>query len=97
MPFYDYAYYKEGDDYIAILQKGTIATYNIGTATGINDVFLTPSVSDSSAIMLEYTYEISKPTTETDTIDVNDTVALALVDYVKYRLAQNEGNVKMAI
>jgi hypothetical protein len=97
MPFYDYAYYKEGDDYIAILQKGTIATYNLSTATGVNDVFLTPTVDDSDAIMLEYVYEISEPTTETDSIDLTNMKALALVDYVKFRLAQEQGDVKMAL
>ena len=53
-------------------------------------MYLTPTVSVSNAILLRYTCTVGQPTNEASILDVNANLALAIVDYVKFRLAQDE-------
>jgi hypothetical protein len=46
--------------------------------------------------MIEYVYSATEPTTESDSIDVSKNLALALVEYVKYKVAEDEGNERKA-
>ena len=82
-----YAWHIDGRK-IAILKKYLTSTDGVT----VDNTWRTPDVAESQAIMFEYTVKISAPTTETSEIDVNDYLALAIVDYVKYRLAEDEGD-----
>jgi len=73
--------------------KYYLAGRNIGilaydSETGL---YLTPTVDDDAAIMLEYSLAAGSVTEETDNIDISDSLARALVYYVKMRLAEDIG------
>ena len=91
---YDYAYYIDGK-YIAILQKTVSSIYNPYLRINEN-LYLTPENSDSSGIMIEYSVTSTAPTDDQSTLDVDAQTALALVDYVKYRLYEERENEQMA-
>jgi len=54
-------------------------------------LYLTPDEDETSAIMLEYTLAAASVTVETDSIDIDDSLARAIVYYVKMRLAEDMG------
>lgn len=89
---YDYLYYIEGDN-IAVLQRTNNAIYSPDIYY-IDDIYATPENADSDAILIEYSKTPAIPTAATDTLDVDYKTALAIVDYVKYRLRQDEGDEK---
>ena len=82
-----YAFYEDGRK-IAILKKTTSSLDGVT----LQDSWKTPDADDSQAIMFQYTPKISAPTSETTDINVNDYLALAIVDYVKHRLAEDIGD-----
>jgi len=63
---YDYVWYPEGND-IVILQNQSISSYD-PYVTIQTKVFGIPTVSDSSAIKIKYTYRISVPSDPTKEI-----------------------------
>jgi len=87
---YEYWYYISGRK-IAILSRGSSTTYDPNVTT-TNDQLVTPTVADTDAIMLDYSYKPTTPTAESDTIDVSEYLALALVDYVKYKMFEEQGD-----
>jgi len=91
---YDYTWYIDGR-YLAILQNGSSTSYDPDSISMV-DMFVTPENDQDAAIMLEYVYSPTNPTAETDTISVNNLLSLAIVDYVKFRMAEDAGNEKLA-
>lgn len=91
---YDYAWYLSGRK-LAILQRGASTTYSADSINTYN-MYLTPTVDDTDAIAIEYVYTITEPTAESDTIDVSKMLSLALVDYVRFRIYEDEGKEKLA-
>jgi len=55
-------------------------------------VWRIPDSAEEDAILFQYSPKISAPTSETEEIGVNDYLALAIVEYVKSKLAQDEGD-----
>ena len=90
----EYQYYIEGRK-IAILSRGATTTYDPAVTTS-SELWQTPTVADSDSIMLSYSYLPTIPTTESSTIDVNNYLALALVDYVRHRMFEDQGDEQMA-
>ena len=88
---YEYAYYIDGRK-IAILSKGSSSTYVNDTNLTLLDIWVTPENDDSDAIMLEYTSKISAPTSETESINVNEYLTLAIEDYVRFKLSMDKYN-----
>ncbi len=91
---YQYKWYLSGRK-LAILQQGSSTTYNTDSVV-TRDMWLTPTSAQTDAIAIEYVYSGTEPTAESDTIDVNATLSLALVDYVRHRMAEDEGKEKLA-
>ena len=58
--------------------------------------YRTPDEDDAAAIMLEYTMIAANVTTETDSIDIDDSLARAIVYYVKCRIAEDVGREDLA-
>lgn len=80
---YDYRYYREGR-YLAILQRSSLFTYT--PRYKIEDgVWVTPTVSDSSAIAIRYAISPTHVTSSTDTIS-NEVLGRALIHYLKYKI-----------
>ena len=92
---YDYRYYIEGR-YIALLQRSTDSVYDPYLNLS-EDLFTTPSVADTDAIYYRYTKLPTAPTAETSTIDLGKMLSLALVEYVKARLAEDAGDDRSAL
>ena len=90
---YEYAYYLEGD-YIAILQKGTDSVNDPDYFTV--EQWLTPSTADTDAIMVRYSKSPTVPTTETSDLGLSRRLSLSLVDYVRARMAEKQGNEMLA-
>ena len=76
----EYAYYIDGRK-IAILKKYVSSVGDTGIYVD-SEYWGTPDTADANAIMFQYNPKISAPTTETTDINVNDTLALAIVEYV---------------
>ena len=90
---YEYAYYLEGD-YIAILSKGTDTVTDPDYFTV--EQWTTPSTDDSDAIMVRYTKSPTAPTTETSDLGMGRRLELALVEYVRGRMAEKAGDERLA-
>ena len=60
----------------------------------MEEAYLTPTTADTDAIMVEYTYAPTTVTAESDTIDINSRLALALVDYVKSKMTTDPAEKK---
>jgi hypothetical protein len=90
---YEYAYYLEGD-YIAILQKGTDSVSDPYYLT--EEQWLTPSTADSDGVMIRYTKSPTVPTTETSDLGISRRLSLAVVEYVRARMAEKQGNELLA-
>lgn len=84
---YAYRYYIDGR-YLAILQNRTTNVF----PTLNEDIFVTPTIADSSAIYVRYTIGISAPTDENSNLEVNDTLGEGLVHYVKFKFAEDSGD-----
>ena len=80
---------------LEILQQGSSTSYDPNTVT-TNNMWLTPENSQTDGILIDYVYSGTQPTAESDTIDVDAPLALALVDYVRFRMAEDEGKEKIA-
>lgn len=76
-----YAYYLAGRN-IAILNEDS------------NGEYVSPDDTISNGIKMEYTSRPTAVDEESDSIDINEILALALVDYVKAKFAENEGDYK---
>ena len=87
---YDYQYYISGRK-LAILSRGTDTEYDPNVTT-TSDMWVTPTVDDTDAILLEYAYAGTTPTAESDTLDVSEYLALALVDFVKHKMYEEQGD-----
>lgn len=87
---YDYRYYIDGR-YIAILQRSTDSVFD-PYITMDEDLFETPSEADSSAIYVRYSVTYARPTNEEADLGVVGLLSLALVHYVKARLAEDSGD-----
>ncbi len=86
MPYYDYAFYNDGEK-LALLQRVATSTYD--PAPAITEDYLTPQADDAQGVMIEYTSDKDYPTDELSNLDVSRQLALAIVDYVKYRLLED--------
>jgi hypothetical protein len=84
---YDYRYYIEGRK-LAILQRSIDSIYD-PYLTLREDLFETPSIADSSAIYVRYTAVVSTPSDEEASLDVSGKLPLAMVYYIKSRLAED--------
>ena len=91
---YEYRYWIDGRR-IAIVQRAIDTVYSDSSII-TSDFFVAPEQDDTSAIMLQYAYTVTQPTAESDTIDVSNTLALALVDYVRHRVLEDKGDAKGA-
>ena len=91
---YDYSYYIDGR-YLAILQKGSSTSYDPDSIHTV-DMYVTPENDQSDAIMLVYVKGPTNPTAESDDISVNKTLEYAVLDYVRFRIAEDAGNEKVA-
>jgi len=74
----DFKYYLRGAN-IAIIEKDT--------STG---KYKSPSALIANGLMLEYSALPSVPDSEDDDLDISEEVAVAAVEYVKARFAENE-------
>jgi len=91
---YDYKYYSDGR-HIALLQKQMLTVYDPYIKTK-DELYLTPSTSDSEAILLDYTPVLNYPSNEQSVLDVNNRLAKAIVEYVKYKFAEDAEDYKKA-
>src|SRR3972149_796988 len=89
---YDYRWHQEGR-YIAILQRSIDSVYDPYLSLA-DDLFITPSVSDSSAVYLRYTVTQTAPSSETVDLGLSQNLSLAVVHYVKARLAEEKEDFK---
>ena len=87
--FYDYAWWIDGRR-IAIVQRGTATQTYSPDEPLTQNAWLTPTAAATNAIILEYTCTLTAPTAETSTIDVDALLSLAIVDYVKFRMAEDK-------
>ncbi len=87
--FYDYRYMIDGDKIIFLQNSAAITNNPYLTQTS---VFLTPTISDSSAIYLQYTITISGPTDENSDLGLPTTIENAVLQYVKAQLAEERGD-----
>ena len=87
---YEYVFYISGRR-IAILSRGSSTTYD-PLITTTNDQWITPTVADTDAILLDYSYKPTTPTSEEQTLDCSEYLALALVDYVRYKIYEEQGD-----
>jgi hypothetical protein len=92
--YYQYAYYIDGRK-IGILRKN-ITTIDADNRDIISEYWATPDSDDANAIMFEYALKVSAPTSETDTIDIGEYLGMALVEYIKYRIAEDSGDIAKA-
>lgn len=84
--YYEYRYYIDGRQ-IAILQRLTDTAENPRILID-GEYFGVPQTADSSAIYLYYTVKVGEPLVETDTLSLNDTLSMAVLHYVKARVAE---------
>lgn len=91
---YDYRWYTEGR-YLAILQRTLGSVYD--PYFRIEDLYVTPSEADSSAIYVRYTVTITTPTDEESDLGVTGELGKAIVYYVKARLAEENEDDKGAL
>ena len=87
---YDYRYYIDVI-YLVILQRAYDAVYDPYLKLS-DDYFVTPEHDDSAAIYIKYTPTLTAPTSEDSTLGLNPTLCLAVVEYVKHRLAKDNGD-----
>ena len=90
---YDYRYYIEGR-YIAILQRQQESIYDPYYDVR-EDVYKTPTEDDDEGILLRYTVSQSASTSETTDLGISRDLALGIVHYVKARLAEERGDMRM--
>lgn len=87
---YDYRWYNDGR-YLAILQRQTDSVYDPYLSLN-DDLFATPETDDSSAIYVRYTVTQTAPNSETDDDGLPLDLSLAVVHYIKARLAEENGD-----
>jgi hypothetical protein len=87
---YDYRYYIDGRS-LVILQRSIESIYDPYLSLK-EDLFVSPSVADSSAVAIRFTVPPSDPTDENSTLDIGENLALAIVEYVKSKVAEDNGN-----
>jgi hypothetical protein len=85
--FYDYRYDIDGDK-IALLQRTQEIIYDPHVDYG-DEIYVTPTVADSSAILLKYTVTIAAPGDEQTDIGVSRYLGLAIVHYVKAKAVED--------
>jgi len=85
--YYDYRYFVDGR-HIAILQNAQDITYDPYIDYG-DEIYVTPTQSDSSGILLKYTVTISAPLDEETSIGVDRFLARAIVHYVKAKMVED--------
>lgn len=90
---YDYRYYIDGTK-IAILQRQWDSIYDPFLSV-TDDLYETPTNSDSSAIYIRYTISRSVPDNTTDVLPVSKTLSRAIVHYVKAMLAEEKDDLRM--
>ena len=94
MAYYEYRYWIDGRK-LSIVQRA-IDTVFSDSSVVTSDFFVTPTEDVTDGILLQYAYTVTQPTAESDTIDVSNTLALALVDYVRHRVLEDKGDTKGA-
>ena len=89
-----FAYRKNGDN-IALFER----IVSEDTTDGINytEEWNTPDTDLTFGLLVEYSGTITSPTSETSDVDVSRMIALAIIDYVKYRMLEESGNEKRAM
>ncbi len=87
---YDYKYYIHGRQ-IAILQRQTNTLYDPYFQYD-HYVWETPDSTQLNGIQIVCTKKPTAPTDETGSIDLSETLFLALADYVKSRLLEDAGD-----
>jgi len=85
--YYDYRYAIDGRK-LVILQRTREILYDPHVITS-DQIFVTPTVADSSAIMLKYTVTINAPADEESEIGVSRYLAQGIVHYVKAKLVED--------
>ena len=87
--YYNYAFYMEGRK-IAILRERTSDTGE--TTENIKPTWETPSTDDDEAILFRFTSRVSAPSSITDSINAGVYLNMAIVDYVRSRIAEDSGD-----
>jgi len=88
--YYDYRYYIDGR-YLGILQRSLDLVYD-PYVTLDEDIYVTPTVSDSSAILVRFTVRSTLPTSETSDLGLSRNLEHAVVWYVRAKLAEESGD-----
>lgn len=91
--YYSYRWYNEGR-YLAILQENLDLAYTPYIDRG-HGIYVTPTVSDTSAIYLRYSVAITGPTNEEDDINVSGPLLRAIEYYVRAKLAEDRDDMRM--
>ena len=76
----DFKYYLRGAN-IALVEKDTE-----------DAIYKSPSEAITNGLMLEYSAMPTVPSVETDTLDITEELALAAVEYIRAKFAENEQN-----
>lgn len=85
--YYDYRYFVDGRN-LAILQNAQDISYDPYIDYG-DELYVTPTQSDSSGIMLRITVRIPAPSNEQTDLDLDRFVARAVVYYVKAQMVED--------
>ena len=76
----DFKYYLRGAN-IALVEKDTE-----------DAIYKSPGANITNGLMLEYSAMPTVPTQETDDLDITEELALAAVEYIRAKFAENEQN-----
>ena len=89
---YEYRWYPEGRNF-AFLQRKRDNIYNPYVHLR-DDIFVTPTVADTGAIIVRYTVAVSAPADVTSDLGVSEDIAMGVVHYVKYKLLEDGGDTR---
>jgi len=90
---YDYRWYDEGL-YFAFLQRQNESVYDPYYSIK-EDIYKTPENADTDAILVRYSLSLSCPSGETTDMGISREVGMGIVHYVKAKLAEDSGDMKM--
>jgi len=76
----DFKYYLRGAN-IALVEKDTE-----------DSIYKSPGANITNGLMLEYSAMPTVPDEETDVLDITEELALAAVEYIRAKFAENEQN-----
>jgi len=90
--FYDYRYHIDGRK-IALLQRNKDVIYDPYVDFD-EDIYTTPDTADTNAILIRYTTRGGVPTDETSSLGLSRNLSLAVIEYVKAKLLEENNNIK---